>query len=91
MTKHTPWTRGRAIGDKSFPIAIIGDGAEIARVSLDEDGGDGDATYILRAVNSHADLVAALKMAARVYKTPHMPITNAERDSILDLLAKVEG
>lgn len=85
----TPWsTDGRSVRGKDNER---GNGALLFEV----DGYEGDAEFIVRAVNSHDELVAALNLVLDVVASCHrcweLSADDEEKAQVEAALAKAEG
>lgn len=94
MSGHTPtpWEYRATAGDHDFAVYDEATGHDIALV---RDFNEANAELIVRAVNSHADLLAEMKHTAeslrrydRLYKN-NLPLRRAVLGMIVDLEAAI--
>ena len=88
MTKHTPtpWTAdlGGCITSSGLPIVTGRNGALLATLAMNGHKGAANADFIVRAVNAHDELVAALR---RMMEQPTMNPLNMTPEQRVELWA----
>ena len=95
-TKHTPIPWELTFSDSMMEgedawliVSHDQDGSDIAEVTSPRDTAEGNARLIVRAVNSHADLLEELK--SLVSKIEDAGWHKSETESAREIIARAEG